>query len=139
MSEDAPVNTGAAAVAEHGRAFVAVRRMQAKLHRWAGADRARRFDDLFNFVYDPAMLIMAWDRVAGNPGRAPPGVDRATVAWIVARVRGGGVPARDAGSLLKSGTFTAGAGAAGDDSQGERETAAAWASRPWPTGSCRPR
>jgi len=28
--------------------------MQAKLHRWAAADPGRRFDDLFNFVYDPA-------------------------------------------------------------------------------------
>ncbi len=29
----------------------------------------RRFDDLFNFVYDPATLLMAFDRVATN--RAP--------------------------------------------------------------------
>ena len=38
MSEDAPVNTGAAAWPEHDRAFVAVRRMQTKLHRWAAGD-----------------------------------------------------------------------------------------------------
>ena len=31
--------------------------MQAKLHRWAVADPGRRFDDLFNFVYDPATLL----------------------------------------------------------------------------------
>ena len=42
--------------------------MQAKLHRWAVADPGRRFDDLFNFVYDPATLIVAFDRVAGNRG-----------------------------------------------------------------------
>ena len=35
-----------------------VSEMQAKLHRWAVADPARRFDDLFNFVYDPRAL--AW-------------------------------------------------------------------------------
>ena len=33
-------------------AYFAVRRMQTKLHGWAGADRSRRFDDLFNLVYD---------------------------------------------------------------------------------------
>lgn len=36
-----------------------VSEMQAKLHRWAVADPGRRFDDLFNFVYDPATLIVA--------------------------------------------------------------------------------
>ena len=34
-----------------------VSEMQAKLHRWAVADPGRRFDDLFNFVHDPATLI----------------------------------------------------------------------------------
>ncbi|MEU8364538.1 hypothetical protein AB0C27_51840 [Nonomuraea sp. NPDC048882] len=42
--------------------------MQAKLHRWAAADPGRRFEDLFNFVHDPATLLMAFDRVAGNRG-----------------------------------------------------------------------
>ncbi len=45
-----------------------VSEMQAKLHRWAAADPGRRFDDLFNFVHDPATLIVAFDRVAGNTG-----------------------------------------------------------------------
>ena len=81
--------------------------MQIKLHCWAGDDRARRFDDLFNLVYDPAFLIHAWERVAGNAGARTAGVDRATVAWIVSRV---GVEAflgeiRDS---LKSGEFRAG-------------------------------
>jgi RNA-directed DNA polymerase len=40
--------------------------MQAKLHRWAAADPGRRFDDLFNFVHDPATLMVAFARVAGN-------------------------------------------------------------------------
>ena len=56
--------------------------MQAKLHRWAAADPGRRFDDLFNFVYDPATLIVAFDRVAGNQGARTPGVDGLTVADI---------------------------------------------------------
>ena len=68
MSEDASVNTGATAWPSDGEAFVAVRRMQNKLHCWAGADGARRFDDLYNLVCDPKVLAMAWERVAGNKG-----------------------------------------------------------------------
>ena len=49
--------------------------MQAKLHRWAAADPGRRFDDVFNFVHDPATLIVAFDRVAGNTGSRTAGVD----------------------------------------------------------------
>lgn len=56
--------------------------MQAKLHRWAVADPGRRFDDLFNFVYDPAMLLVAFDRVAGNRGARTAGVDGLTAAWV---------------------------------------------------------
>jgi RNA-directed DNA polymerase len=36
--------------------------IQAKLHRWAGDDPHRRFDDLFNLVADPAFL---WSRGIG--------------------------------------------------------------------------
>src|SRR6266542_2523694 len=36
MSEDAPVNTGAVQWPDEGSAYYAVRRMQTKLHRWAG-------------------------------------------------------------------------------------------------------
>ena len=68
MSEDAPVNTGATGWPSDARAFLAVRRMQTKLHGWAAADRGRRFDDLYNLVCDPAFLTMAWERVAGNKG-----------------------------------------------------------------------
>ena len=53
-----------------------VSEMQAKLHRWAVADPGRRFDDLFNFVHDPATLIVAFDRVAGNQGARTAGVGR---------------------------------------------------------------
>jgi RNA-directed DNA polymerase len=80
--DPAPVNAGApsssvppcvvpsalSAVGPRGR----VSEMQAKLHRWAAADPGRRFGDVFNLVHDPATLIVAFERVAGNtPGHAP--------------------------------------------------------------------
>jgi RNA-directed DNA polymerase len=43
--------------------------MQAKLHRWAVADSGFRFDDVFNFVCDPAVLVTAFERVAGLDSR----------------------------------------------------------------------
>jgi RNA-directed DNA polymerase len=60
--------------------------MQTKLHSWAGADPSRRFDDLFNLVYDRAFLMHAWERVSTNAGSRTAGVDRATVAWIETQV-----------------------------------------------------
>ena len=59
-----------------------VAEMQAKFHRWAAADPGRRFDDLFNFVHDPATLLAALDRVAGNQGANTAGVDGLTVAIV---------------------------------------------------------
>ena len=82
MSEEALVNTGAVAWPDHFTASVMVRRMQAKLHRWAGGDPSRRFGDLFNLVYDPAFLVHAWERVSTNKGARTPGVDKATAASI---------------------------------------------------------
>jgi RNA-directed DNA polymerase len=104
MSEDALVNTGAVAWPHPDVAWLTVRSMQDKLHRWAGEDDSRRFGDLYNLVYDPAFLMHAWERVSGNAGAKTPGVDRATAARIEATV---GVVAflgqiRD---LLKSGGF----------------------------------
>src|SRR3954453_8877350 len=78
MPEDAGVNTPA----PHAR----VREMQAKLHRWAAADPGRRFDDLYNLVCDPAFLLIAWERVAGNTGARTAGVDRYTVSYVAERV-----------------------------------------------------
>ena len=49
--------------------------MQTKLHHWAKADPGRRFDDMFNLVYDPAFLTVAWSRVRGNKGARTAGVD----------------------------------------------------------------
>ena len=82
MSEDASVNTDAVGWPDEGTAAVAVRRIQTKLHSWAGADASRRFDDLFNLVYDRSFLMAAWERVSTNTGARTAGVDRATVAWI---------------------------------------------------------
>jgi RNA-directed DNA polymerase len=78
--------------------------MQAKLHRWAVADPGRRFDDLFNFVHDPATLMMAFDRVAGNRGASTPGVDGLTAAGVEERI---GVPGflDDLRAALKDGSF----------------------------------
>ena len=52
-----------------------VLRIQTKLHQWAIDDPNRRFDDLYNLVYDPAFLAVAWSRVRGNKGAKTPGVD----------------------------------------------------------------
>jgi len=82
MSEDAPVNTGAVKWPSPDSAYFAVRRMQTKLHRWAGEDSSRRFGDLFNLVYDPAFLVHAWERVSTNTGARTAGVDKATAAAI---------------------------------------------------------
>ncbi len=78
--------------------------MQAKLHRWAAADPGRRFDDLFNFVHDPATLIVAFGRVAGNRGANTPGVDGVTAAWVEESIGVPGFP-EDLRAALKTGTF----------------------------------
>jgi hypothetical protein len=72
MPEDAPVNIGAPDLARLCGPWSWVSGMQTKLHHWATADPGRRFDDLFNFVYDPATLLVAFDRVAGNTGANTP-------------------------------------------------------------------
>ena len=56
--------------------------MQTKLHRWAASDAGRRFDDLYNLVYDPAFLVVAWVRVRGNKGARTAGVDGVAPAMI---------------------------------------------------------
>ncbi|MGW4985901.1 hypothetical protein [Streptomyces mirabilis] len=54
MPEDAPPNGDAPPTDPEMGPRQRVSEMQAKLHRWAAADPGRRFDDLFNFVHDPA-------------------------------------------------------------------------------------
>jgi hypothetical protein len=78
--------------------------MQAKLHRWAAADPGRRFDDLFNFVHDPATLSVAFARVAGNQGANTPGADGVTAAYVGEVV---GVPGflDDLRAAVKDGSF----------------------------------
>ena len=63
-----------------------VAEMQAKLYGWAAADPGRRFDDLFNFVHDPATLYVADRRVEGNRGANTPGVDVMTVRLVEQRI-----------------------------------------------------
>lgn len=101
--KEAPVNIGAPTERPVGPRR-RVSQMQAKLHRWAVADAGRRFDDLFNFVYDPATLIVAFDRVAGNRGANTPGVDGMTATWVEEHI---GVPGflEDLRAALKAGTF----------------------------------
>ena len=81
MPQDAPPNGGAQAMAPVG-SWSRVAGMQAKLHRWAAADPGRRFDDRFNFVHDPATLIVAFSRAAANQGANTPGVDGLTAAFV---------------------------------------------------------
>ena len=103
MPQDAPLNGGARDDVPQG-SWSRVAGMQAKLHRWAAADPGRRFDDLFNFVHDPATLIVAFTRVAGNQGANTPGVDGLTAAYVEEIA---GVPGflDDLRAALKDGSF----------------------------------
>ncbi len=78
--------------------------IQTKLHRWAGEDRSRRFDDVFNLVADPDFLLVAWERVRSNTGARTAGVDGLTARQIEAA---GGVLAMldDLRGQLRSRTF----------------------------------
>ena len=104
MSEDAPVNTGAVEWPDPDLAYFAVRRMQTKLHQWAREDLSRRFNDLYNLVYDPAFLVHAWERVSTNQGAHTAGVDRATAPMVEASV-GVGAFLGQIRASLKSGEF----------------------------------
>ena len=117
MSEDAPVNTGAVAWPDDFTASVMVRRMQAKLHRWAAEDPGRRFGDLFNLVYDPAFLVHAWERVSTNKGARTAGIDKATAAVDRDLDRGRGFPGPDPG-LAENWRVPAGRSTACDGTQG---------------------
>ncbi|MEV7865961.1 group II intron reverse transcriptase/maturase [Streptomyces sp. NPDC088124] len=104
MPKDAPLNSGALLESDPVGPRQRVSEMQAKLHRWTAADPGRRFDDLFNLVHDPATLIVAFDRVAGNRGARTPGVDGLTVADVEERF---GVPGflDDLRAQLRQGAF----------------------------------
>lgn len=64
-----------------------VQKIQTKLHQWATDDPDRRFADLWNLIYDPAVLVDAWHRVRSNRGARSAGVDGETAHYITA-VRG---------------------------------------------------
>jgi RNA-directed DNA polymerase len=138
MPEDAPLNGDAPQSGPAGPR-VRVSEMQAKLHRWAVADPGRRFDDLFNFVHDPATLIMAFDRVAGNQGARSPGVDGLRVADIEEYV---GVPGflDDLRAAVKEGSFRPlPVREPKIPNRAGQESSANSVSLPWRTGSSRRR
>jgi hypothetical protein len=111
------VNTGAPGTVDDR---IRVLKIQAKLHRWAGEDAARRSD---NLVVDPAVLAVAWARVRGQPGSAPPGGRHDRQLHRI-RARGGAVRHRLAGRIKGPPVHPA-AGSGMDDPQVERETASA--------------
>lgn len=102
MNNDAPSTTWPSI-------FAAERRVldhQLKLHRWARNEPDRRFDDVFNLIYDRATLLVAWERVSGNRGARTAGVDAVTRYHI--EERHGVVPfLEELRSSLKEGTFAA--------------------------------
>lgn len=98
------MNTGALSLAP-GEASAQVLKIQTKLHQWAGDDSARRFDDLFNLVVDPAVLAVAWQRVRGNRGARTAGVDGITAHYLET-VRGVAAFVADLRADLKAGSFT---------------------------------
>jgi len=102
MPKDPPGNPGGPGVGVNP--FARVSGIQAKLHRWAAADPDRRFDDLFNLVHDPATLIVAFDRVAGNRGARSAGVDGLTVADVEEQMGAAGF-LDDLRAQLREGSF----------------------------------
>ena len=140
MPKDAPPNGGASLIEVPVGSRRRVSQMQAKLYRWAAAYPGRRFDDLFNFVYDPATLIVSFDRVAGNTGSRTPGVDGLTVADVEEQI---GVPGfLDDLRVPNSGRARSGrfrCGNARSPSRVGRERSAALGYRWWRTGWSRRR
>jgi RNA-directed DNA polymerase len=78
--------------------------IQRKLHRWTTTDREKRFDDLFNLVYDRATLIVAWDRIRSNRGSRTAGVDGVT-RWHIEHRLGKERFLEELRSSLKTRTF----------------------------------
>ena len=68
------MNTGASGF-DLSEAETRVHQIQMKLYQWSTNDKERVFSDLYNLVYDPAFLQVAWARVRGNRGARTPGVD----------------------------------------------------------------
>ena len=130
------MNTGVAWPIDSTEAWARVLRMQTKLHRGAVAHPGRRFDDVFNLVYDPAFLAAAWDRVRTNTGARTAGVDQITPRLITS-ARAVSVLA-DLREAVKAGLFVP------DRVRQSRSRKLAgrsvgWGFRRWRTGSCRRR
>ena len=108
MPKDAPPNGGASLHDDNEHVPMSswgrVSGMQVKLHRWAAADSGRRFDDLFNFVCDPATLKIAFERVASNTGARTAGIDGVRAVDVEEQI---GVPVflDDLRTQLKTGAF----------------------------------
>ena len=103
---------------------------QTKLHRWATEDPGRRFDDLYNLVYDPAFFVVAWNRVRGNKGARTAGVDGVGPRSVVF---GAGELLDGIRDYLKSRRFVP-FGCGRRRSPRLRARSDAWGSRPQPTG-----
>lgn len=103
MPQGAPLNSSAPGPAPEGP-WSRAAGMRAKLYRWAAAGPGRRLDDLFNLVHDPATLLVAFSRAAGNQGANAPGADGVT-AGHAGQVAG--VPGflDDLRAALKDGSF----------------------------------
>jgi RNA-directed DNA polymerase len=82
QESEALMNIGEQPWPDPVRAAMRVRQMQRKLHHWAVSDPGRRFDDVFNLVYHPDFLTLAWERVRGNKGARTAGVDRVSPVSI---------------------------------------------------------
>ncbi|MDQ6807609.1 MAG: group II intron reverse transcriptase/maturase [Actinomycetota bacterium] len=78
--------------------------IQRKLHKWAKDDQDRRFQDLHNLVCDPAMMVVAWERVRTNRGSRSAGVDGQTAAYVE-KVLGVDKFLGDLREELRSGSF----------------------------------
>ena len=112
------MNTGVSWPIDSTEAWARVLRMQTKLHRWATADPGRRFDDVFNLVYDPAFLAAAWDRVRTNTGARTAGVDQIAPRSITSARA---VHARRSPREGEDGQVRPGPGPAEVDPESERE------------------
>ncbi len=99
----APVNIGEL-WPDADAARLRVLKIQTKLHQWASDDSDRRFDDLFNLVYDPAVLVDAWQRVLGNRGARSAGVD-GQIAYYIRAIRGEQAFLSELRDQLKARTF----------------------------------
>lgn len=85
-----------------------VLRIQTELHQWAIDEPNRRFDDLFNLVCDPAVLVVAWARVRGNKGKRSAGVDQVRPDSVLAgTVRERMIPKPGTSKRRRLGTPTA--------------------------------